>query len=174
MLRFKGYLQEAYSFFPKSEEEISSTLADWPHESVADTIALFNYLKGKGDDTPINIDLKKQKDVNVSRTFKAIEDISSIKQGAGLKTIRIKYGNGSKGNRGANNRGNLFETAFAKDLNAWFAEGVDAVSDKENLKAILHLDKTYNLSESKTLTVNVVGGQNTPRPLDFTGANIIV
>ena len=174
MLRFKGYLQEAYSFFPKSEEEISSTLADWPHESVADTIALFNYLKGKGDDTPINIDLKKQKDVNVSRTFKAIEDISTIKQGAGLKTIRIKYGNGSKGNRGANNRGNLFETAFAKDLNAWFAEGVDAVSDKENLKAILHLDKTYNLSESKTLTVNVVGGQNTPRPLDFSGANIVV
>ena len=43
---------------------------------------------------------------------KAIEDISTIKQGAGLKTIRIKYGNGSKGNRGANNRGNAFETAF--------------------------------------------------------------
>ena len=49
MLRFSNYLQEAYSFFPKTEEEISSKLADWPHESVADTIALFNYLKGKGE-----------------------------------------------------------------------------------------------------------------------------
>lgn len=169
MQRFKSFirLQEAYSFFPKSEEEISSTLSDWSHDSVADTISLFNYLKGKGDETPINIDLKKQKNVNVSRTFKAIEDLSSIKQGADLKTIKIKYGNGSKGNRGVNNRGNAFETAFANDLNSWFAEGVGAVSDEKNLEAILDLDKIYKLSESKTLTVNVVGGENTRRPLVF-------
>ena len=58
--KIQNFLSEAYSFFPKSEEEISSTLADWPHESVADVIKLFNYLKGKGDETPINIDLKKK------------------------------------------------------------------------------------------------------------------
>ena len=177
MLTFKQHakiLGEAYSFFPTSEEQISSTLADWPHECVADAIALFNYLSCKGDETPINIDLKKQKDINVSRTFKAIEDISSIKSNAGLKTVRIKYGNGSKGNRGANNRGNAFETQFATALNSWFAEGVDAVGNDDILEAILDLDKTYQLSNSKTLKVDVVGGQNTPRPLDFSGANIIV
>ncbi len=64
--KVQNFLSEAYSFFPKSEEEISTTLADWPHESVADVIKLFNYLKGKGDETPINIDLKKKKDINSS------------------------------------------------------------------------------------------------------------
>ena len=167
--KIQSFLFEAYSFFPKSEEEITNTLADWPHESVADVIKLFNYLKGKGDETPINIDLKKKKDINVSRLFKANYNISDIKSGAELDTVRIKFGNGSKGNRGANNRGNAFETQFATALNKWFAEGVDAVEDSEILDAILDLDKTYKLSESKWLKVNVVGGENTKRPLSFDG-----
>jgi len=166
--RIQNILSEAYSFFPTSEEEISKTLADWPHESVADVINLFNYLKGK-DESPINIDLKKPKDINVSRTIKGSYDISDIKSKADLKTVRIKFGNGSKGNRGANNRGNAFETQFATALNDWFARGVDEVADSEILDAILDLDKTYKLSESKWLKVNVVGGENTKRPLDFSG-----
>ena len=171
--KIQNFLHEAYSFFPKSVEEISSTLSDWPHESVADVISLFNYLQGKGDETPINIDIKKQKDINVSRTFQSIEDISTTKTNARLKTIRIKHGNGSKGNRGVNNRGNLFETSFANDLRSWFANGDDAVEDKNNLKAILDLNKIYQLSDSKTLKVDVVGGVNTKRPLDF-GSQITI
>ena len=166
--KVQTFISEAYSFFPTSEEEISKTLADWPHESVADVINLFNYLKGK-DESPINIDLKKPKDINVSRTIKGSYDISDIKSKADLKTVRIKFGNGSKGNRGANNRGNAFETQFATALNDWFARGVDEVADSEILDAILDLDKTYKLSESKWLKVNVVGGENTKRPLDFSG-----
>mgnify|MGYP001295342508 CR=1 FL=1 len=173
MKRFSQFLREAYSFFPKTEDEISKKLADWPHESVADVIALFTYLSNKGNETPINIDIKKKKDINVARTFKAVEGIADIKRNAGLKTVRIKYGNGSSGNRGVNNRGNLFETAFAKDINAWFAEGKDAVSSNDNLKAIMHLDELYDLSSSKTLKVNVVGGVNTKRPLNFS-SNIVL
>ena len=89
--KVQNFFTEAYSFFPKSEEEISTTLADWPHESVADVIKLFTYLKGKGDETPINIDLKKKKDINVSRLFKADYNISDIKSGANLDTVRIKF-----------------------------------------------------------------------------------
>ena len=105
----------------------------------------------------------------MSRTLKGTFDISDIKSKADLKTVRIKFGNGSKGNRGANNRGNAFETQFATSLNKWFAEGVDAIDDKEILDAILDWDKTYNLSESKWLKVDVVGGENTKRPLNFKG-----
>ena len=47
--------------------------------------------------------------------------------------------------------------------------GVDEVDDSEILDAILRFDKTYKLSESKWLKVNVVGGENTKRPLDFSG-----
>ena len=137
--RVQSLLSEAYSFFPKSEEEISKTLKDFPHESVQDIINLFNFLKAK-DKTPINIDLKKPKDVNVSRTLKGAYDISDIKSGADLKTIRIKFGNGSSGNRGANNRGNAFETQFASAIEKWYAEGDQAVEDKDILNAIRDLD----------------------------------
>ena len=159
---------EAYSFFPKSEEEISNTLKDFPHENVKDIINLFNFLKGK-DETPINIDLKKPKDINVSRGIKGLFDIGDIKSKAGLKTIRIKFGNGSKGNRGANNRGNAFETQFATAIEKWYAEGDQAVEDKDILNAIRDLDRTYNLGKSKTFDAKVVGGENTRRPLDFSG-----
>ena len=177
MIGFKDYvkreeknnLKEGYTFFPKTEDDISTTLSHWPHENVNDVISLFNLLKNKGDDTPINIDLKKQKDINVSRSFKSQFDINDIKNQSSLKKVRIKFGNGSKGNRGSNNRGNAFETLFANNLNKWFSEGNEAVEDKEILKSILDLDKIYNLSNSKTLTVNVVGGENTKRPLDFSG-----
>ena len=161
-------LFEAYSFFPTSEEEITKTLSNWPHESVVDVINLFNYLKGK-DKTPINIDLDKKKNINVSRTIKGIYDLSDIKSGANIKTVKIKFGNGSSGNRGANNRGNAFETEFATAIEKWYAEGDDAVEDAEILKAIRHLDKTYNLGKSKRFDAKVVGGENTKRPLSFDG-----
>ena len=102
MLRLKQYIREAYSFFPKSEEEIKKTLSDFPDDNVQDIVNLFNFLKSK-DDTPINIDLKKQKDINVTRRLKGVYDISDIKSKASLQKIRIKFGNGSSGNRGVNN-----------------------------------------------------------------------
>ena len=166
--KVQSFFSEAYTFFPKSEKEITNTLKDFPDENVKDIINLFNFLKSK-DDSPINIDLKKQKDINVSRSIKGVYDISQIKDGANLNTIRIKFGNGSKGNRGANNRGNAFETQFANAIEAWYAEGDQAVDDKDILNAIRDLDKTYNLGKSKTFDAKVVGGENTRRPLDFSG-----
>ena len=166
--KVQSFFSEAYSFFPKSEKEISDTLSNFPHENVQDIINLFNFLKGK-DKTPINIDLKKQKDINVSRTLKGVYDISDIKSGADLKIIRIKFGNGSSGNRGANNRGNAFETQFATAIEKWYAEGDQAVEDKDILNSIRDLDRTYNLGKSKTFDAKVVGGENTRRPLDFSG-----
>ncbi len=161
-------LFEAYSFFPKSEEEISKTLSDFPHENVQDILNLFNLLKSK-DETPINIDLSKPKLINVSRSLKGVYDIGDIQSKANLKVIKIKFGNGSSGNRGANNRGNAFETQFANAIEKWYAEGDQAVEDKDILNAIQDLDKTYKLGESKSFDAKVVGGENTKRPLDFSG-----
>jgi hypothetical protein len=173
MQTFKGYLSEMYSFFPKSTDEIEKTLSGFSPETRGEIISLFTYLKGKASsiDTPINIDLKKEKNVNVSRQFAGVVDIQDIIKGANLNHIKIKYGNGSSGNRGANNRGNLFEGQFASAMQAWW--NGEPVNDKGMEAAILDLDKTYDLKKSKTLKINVVGGENTKRPIKF-GRDIVL
>ena len=169
MLRFKEYLEEAYTFFPKSEDDIRKTLGDFSHENVEEIITLFNYLKDK-DVAPINIDVKKPKNVNVTRALKGSYTEADIASGAGLKIIKIKFGNGSMGNRGANNRGNAFEKEFKTALDGWYAgENDPNYPTGETLKAVQDIVNTYNLSDSEW-KAKVVGGENTRRPLDFKGA----
>lgn len=108
--------------------------------------------------------------VNISRQFQGVTDLSTVQKAAGLKKVKIKFGNGSSGNRGANNRGNAFEGIYATALNDWWAGR--PVEDKAILKSIEHLNKTYDLSSSDMFHVNVVGGENTRRPLQFSGSSI--
>ena len=173
MKRFKEFLSEAYSFFPKSVEEIETELKDFSTDSQNEIKALFTFLKTKYPSvyTPINIDKKKQNNVNVTRELQSETEISDIVSGAGIKKIKLKFGNGSSGNRGVNNRGNMFEGAFATAITTWW--NGEEVENKSMLAAIKDLDKTYKLSDSSKLDVNVVGGENTKRPLKF-GPTIIL
>tara|TARA_B100000965_G_scaffold13280_1_gene10002 strand:+ start:80 stop:1144 length:1065 start_codon:yes stop_codon:yes gene_type:complete len=156
----------AYTFFPKDLPAIESTLkkAEFPEDAIADAKKLLSLLKRR-DPTPINFDLKKKRDVNISRTIQDDMSIAEIKSKAGITTLKMKFGNGSSGNRGANNRGNLFEGEFTNALTAWW-EG-ETVSNKNMLTAIEDLDKTYDLSNYKQMLAVAVGGENTRRPLMF-------
>ena len=172
MKTFKKFLDEeaelllmAYDYFPTSATDIERNL-DWPDDRKKEVIALFNYLK-KDDSTPINIDKNKKSLVNVSRSLQGVHNLDTIKTAAKLNLVNVKYGNGSSGNRGANNRGNAFETQFATALEAWY-QG-EQVKDTAILAAIEDLDKHYKLRNSKTFDAAVVGGENTKRPLNFTG-----
>ena len=153
----------AYTFFPKQRIEIRKTLTDFPEDNLKEIESLFSLLKPKMD-TPINIDPKKKSNVNVSRALSDDMSLADIKDKARLSNIKIKFGNGSSGNRGVNNRGNLFEPQFADALMKWWAG--EEVND-EMLKSIQYLDKVYDFSNSNKFKVNVVGGENTRRPLQF-------
>ena len=154
----------AYNFFPKSEQEILTSLKSWPEANRNDVVSLFNYLSKH--DTPINIDTAKKGMVNVSRALQGDYTIANIKREAGLKNINIKFGNGSSGNRGANNRGNAFETEFCTAIENWWT-GDAQVTNANMLSAIQDLDKTYGLKKLKTFDAVAVGGENTRRPLKF-------
>ena len=156
----------AYTFFPKDLPEIESTLkrADFSEDAIADAKKLLSLLKRR-DPTPINFDLKKKRDVNISRTIQDDMSIAEIKSKAAVTTLKMKFGNGSSGNRGANNRGNLFEGTFTNALNAWWAG--EKVSDKNMLAAIEDLNETYDLANYKDMVALPVGGENTRRPLMF-------
>jgi hypothetical protein len=167
-------LSEAYSFFPKSEIEISNGLSKLPKDITQEVKRLFTFLKKKfpSVDSPINMDLNTPKLVNITRELQTEITLSTIISGAKLDKVKIKYGNGSSGNRGIANRGNLFETTFAEAIRAWW-DG-EEIADAKIAAAINDLDKTYNLKKSKSLLVNVVGGENTKRPLQFSSNKIVL
>ena len=156
----------AYDFFPKSERELANKIKGFPADNQLEIIRLFNFLKKKarGLDAPINLDLKKPSNVNVSRQLDGDVRIADVSRGAKLKKVKLKFGNGSSGNRGAKNRGNLFEEQFANALLDWWT---GRPVDGKMLKAIEDLDKTYKLGDSKKFIVKVEGGENTRRPLQF-------
>jgi len=161
----------AYDYFPKTRVEIAKELSDFPATNIQEIENLFSFLKRRAE-TPINIDKKKPGIINVARSISDDLSIAEIKRGAGLTKIKIKFGNGSSGNRGVNNRGNLFEPQFAEALMKWWAG--EQVTDDAMLGAIKDIDKTYDMSNSETFKVDVVGGLNTARPLYFRGGKPLI
>ena len=156
----------AYDFFPKSVDEILNETGHFPiSENVDEIILMFEFLVSKNP-TPINIDLKQKSIINVSRSLQGDFTMSQIKTGAKLNKLKPKFGNGSSGNRGVNNRGNLFEPEFATALEKWNVG--DVVKNKTTLGAIEDLNKTYKMKDAKTFQVNLLGAENTKRPLVFT------
>ena len=144
--RVQTLLDESYDFYPKSEEEIKKTLKDFPNENVKDIIRLFNLLKTKHK-TPINIDLNKPKQVNVSRSISDIFDIKDIKTQAKLETIKIKFGNGSGVSGDKKPTGAEWESLITHKYNSLLKD------EKYDKSAFDTAQKFYpNYEESATLT----------------------
>lgn len=159
----------AYNFFPTTEQEIKDKLKVADKNKLGDILSVFKYLKSKYDiEAPINIDTSKLGTINVTRSLQGDTDIPTIKRNAKTTYISMKFGNGSSGNRGANNRGNEFERKYAQAIRDWWAG--EPVTDPFVAKSIQELEKIYSLNKLKDLgiTVEEVGGANQPRPLVFT------
>lgn len=158
----------AYDIFPKSEKELIEAIDGYPSEIVIELVNLYKYLRSTYTRTeiPINLDNSKKTNVNITRALQGDTTIDRIKSGAGVSKLSLKFGNGSSGNRGVNNRGNNFEPQFAYDLDQWW-QGNEP-TDENTKKVIKDLDDTYGLRKSSKLKIDVVGGENTRRPLVFT------
>lgn len=169
MIGFKQYLNEAYDFFPKNAAEIELSL-DWSDKARDETIALFDYLQEKypNIDAPINID-KKKKTVNITRQLQDTVDLKAIKTALGLSIIKLKFGNGSSGNRGSNNRGNQFEFDWAAAMEKWWA-GENVEGDIGD--SVRDVVREYNLDDAKQLSIDIEGAENTRRPITFSGNEI--
>lgn len=159
----------AYNFFPKTEKEIREKLQDWKEENREDAVRVFTHLKEK-DPTPINIDKDKPGIINVSRIFQYDLSIPKIKKEAGLKKANIKFGNGSSGNKGINNRGNLFETHFAKILNGWW--NGQRIEDLEFLEVVEEIDETYGIKKGDRFKAVPEASNNNNRPIQYTETHI--
>jgi len=157
----------AYDFFPKTEAEIKKKLVSYQKPVLNDILTVFAYFKKSFPkvETPINIDKANPKNINVNRTLKGV-DLVKITKSLKLAQIKMKFGNGSAGNRGVNNRGAGFEKQFRADILNWW-QGKTTGIDPRSLKAIEGLDTMYGISKAKKFDAIDEGAANTKRPLVF-------
>ncbi len=160
----------AYTFFPESVSEIETKLK-FPKPNKEEVKRLWSVLNKKFKvKAPINLDPGQNKIINVVRALQGTADLGQVKRDAKLNILKIKFGNGSLGGRGVQNKGNLFENQYAKAI-VKYDEGDKVEPSLE--KSIADLYKTYKLSKYKKLVVKEEGAANTKRPIVF-GSDIIV
>lgn len=164
----------AYDFFPKSKKDIQDKLKNKTPKYKDNCSKVFEYLRKKYPtiETPINIDTMKGENspINVVRAIKGSLTESQILLQAGVQQpFKIKFGDGSSGNRGAQNRGNAFEYEFVNSLIKWREGNIDGI-DATVLSTIEGLDKQYGIGEGdpKAFQVKAEGAANNRRPLTFT------
>lgn len=165
----------AYDFFPKTTTDIQDKLKQKSQRYRDNVTAVFSYLKGKYPkiETPINIDTKKGENspINVVRAIKgSLTEQQILTQSKVKQPFKIKFGDGSSGNRGAQNRGNLFEGEFVEALFKWRDGDTDGM-DRVVLETIEGLDKLYGIGQGKRSDFNILeeGAANNKRPLTFNG-----
>jgi hypothetical protein len=163
----------AYTFFPKSASEIQATLKGAQQKKIDEIMDLFAWLNAKfpSIETPINIDPSSIGKVNVTRALEGDVNLAELKRYAKLSVVSIKFGAGSSGNKGVNNRGNLFEPQFAKALEDWWS-GVK-ITDNKMIAALEDLKKEYDLTDYSNIRVVQEGALNKKRPLVYSPDVII-
>ena len=179
----------AYNFFPESTQEIDTGLAgtSFSSDRIDDCKRVFEYCKNKFPKikTPINIDKEIPSKINVTRMIQDKFSLDEMKRHEGVQ-IGIKWGEGSSGNRGANNRGLQFEKDFSDAMQNWYEGSGDV--DATMLEAIEAIDEkygplgpiiTYNANQAKMgkhqtiknidgkSVVLDMGAANTKRPLTY-------
>jgi len=156
----------AYTFFPKTASEIKLTLKG-DKAKIDEIINVFAYLKDKFKklESPINIDPALISKINVTRDLQGDIDLAKIKREAKVSKITMKFGSGSSGGRGVQNKGNAYEGQLAEAIKEWW--GGNKITDPKLSQAVDDIVKLHNLNKCKKLEVKMVGELNNKRPFIF-------
>ena len=156
----------AYTFFPKTATEIKTTLKG-DKTKIDEIINIFAYLKSKFKkiESPINIDPASISKINVTRELQTDIDLAKIKREAKVSKITMKFGSGSSGGRGVQNKGNAYEGELAEAITQWW-EG-KKIQDSRLKQAVDDIVSLHKLDKCKKLEVKMVGELNNKRPFIF-------
>ncbi len=162
----------AYNYIPTSSREIIKHSA-FKHST--DYVLVYNFLwrKFKRKD-PIALSTLpgEKKNIKISRGFQGVIALPQVKDKLKLKHTKLTFGEGSRGGRGAANKGAIFEQHLTDDFNTWWED-----EDKyktHGKKVIEEIAKQYKWDKAKKFIAKQVGGVNAPRPLQFQGKDVYV
>lgn len=164
----------AFNSIPKNSSEMRALAGSSIDKKYRGPIIHFyNHIKkhyGIEDALAFNPKTNAGKTCKIMRGLKGTVDVSKIKKEVGLDSnFKVTWGDGSRGNRGTGNRGNLFEEQLENGLNDWIEEG--DYSDNPYKDLIADLIKNYHLEDCQIVKVVAEGGENKKRPLKYESGN---
>ena len=159
----------AYNLIPSTFSEAGKSVKHMEDPVAKESIRLWNYLNenyGNILPNPLAFDPTNKSNVKIARALKDEIALAELKRKLKITKLKMSWGDGSRGNRGTGNTGNLFEQQLERGLNDWIETGEYSNNTYKNF--IADLIKTYNLDDCSFVLVNE-GPQNKPRPITFEG-----
>lgn len=160
----------AYDFLPTTADQIRDKIKDKEMSTVLSRLLIDLQHNYPSIPDPLAIDPGMPKQPKLTRMLSTKEDLRKLN--SMYKPLTIKFGNGSRGNRGTGNRGLLFERELSDDINRWIAG--EEVKSQINKKIIDDLINEYQIDKWPEIFVDEEGAENKPRPLVFSGSKILI
>ena len=154
----------AYNLIPSTFSDAGSSVKHMDNAAAAEGLRLWNYLVSTyGMSNPLAFDPTNKKQVKISRALQTEFTKAEIKKKLKITTLKVDFGDGSRGNRGSGNQGNLFEQQLEAGINDWIE--TSELKNNKYKDFIYDIVKHYNLEKCDEIKVVSEGRQNKKRPM---------
>ena len=154
----------AYNLIPSTFSDAGSSVKHMDNAAAAEGLRLWNYLVSTyGMPNPLAFDPTNKKQVKISRALQTEFTKAEIKKKLKITTLKVDFGDGSRGNRGSGNQGNLFEQQLEAGINDWIE--TSELTNNKYKDFIYGLVKHYHLEDCIAVRVIAEGGENKKRPM---------
>ena len=156
----------AYKLIPSTFSEAGSSVKHMDTATAAEGLRLWNYLVNTyGMENPLAFDPTNKKQVKIARALQTEFTKAEIKKKLKISALKVDFGDGSRGNRGSGNQGNLFEQQLEAGINDWIETG--ELTNNKYRDFIYGLVKHYHLEDCIAVRVIAEGGENKKRPMQL-------
>ena len=156
----------AYKLIPSTFSEAGSSVKHMDTATAAEGLRLWNYLVNTyGMENPLAFDPTNKKQVKIARALQTEFTKAEIKKKLKISALKVDFGDGSRGNRGSGNQGNLFEQPLEAGINDWIE--TSELTNNKYRDFIYGLVKHYHLEDCIAVRVIAEGGENKKRPMQL-------
>ena len=156
----------AFDILPSTEAEARKAVKFMSQTSAIEALALYRYLlQNYGDvvKNPLAFDSSKKNECKIIRLLEGGFTIKQLTKELSLTKLRPDFGDGSRGKKGKNNQGSLFERDMEVALNKWI--DTNTIENNKYKSFLEDIIKYYKLEKCQKIIVVPEGKSNKKRPM---------
>ena len=156
----------AFDILPSTFEEAGKAVKFMNQTSAIEALSLYRYLiqhYGHVVQNPLAFDSSKKNECKIIRLLEGGFTIKQITKELSLTKLRPDFGDGSRGKKGKNNQGSLFERDMEVALNKWI--DTNTIENNKYKSFIEDIIKYYKLDKCQKIIVVPEGKSNKKRPM---------